>query len=140
MLKNEIKHLLNSAGKSDYRKMGVSFGILLLLIAGYCFYKEYFIAIYLGLGGCILLLSGLLIPILLKPLYNGWMALALTIGFFMSRILLALIFFFLFTPIGLIMRLLKKDPLDQKTDPSAVSYWIRRDKQKFDPEETERQF
>ena len=120
--------------------MGVSFGILMLLVAGYCFYEGYAIALYLGLGGIVLLLSGLLSPNLLKPFYNGWMVVALTIGFFMSRILLSLIFFLIFTPVGLVFRLLKKDPLARKADPTANSYWIKRDENQNDPEDAERQF
>jgi hypothetical protein len=140
MLLNEIKHTIGAAGRSDYRKMGVSFGILLLLIAGYCFNKDYSASLYIGQLGVVLLLSGLLFPSLLKPFYNGWMALALSIGYIMSRILLSLIFFLIFTPVGLVMRLLSKDPLSEKYDHSASSYWIKREKQDFDPKEAERQF
>ena len=140
MLINEIKHTINSAGKSDYRKMGISFGILMLLFAGYCFYRGYAIVLYVGLGGIALLLSGLLYPKMLKPLYNSWMIVALTIGFVMSRILLAVLFYLVFTPVGLFMRMLNKDPLDRKSDPSVDSYWVRRNKEIYDPGDAERQF
>jgi hypothetical protein len=140
LLLNEIKHTLRGAGRSDYRKLGVSFGILLLLIAGYCWYREFASTLYVILAGILLILMGILLPNLLKPLYNGWMSLALAIGYLMSRILLTLIFYLVFTPVGLMMRLLKKDPLERKADPSAESYWVKRDKRKFDPKEAERQF
>jgi hypothetical protein len=140
MLLNEIKYTLHAAGRSDYRKLGVSFAILLLLISGYCWYREFASMIYFVLAGALLLVTGILLPNLLKPLYNGWMSLALVIGYFMSRVLLTLIFYLIFTPVGLIMRLLKKDPLDRKADPDAGSYWIRREKQAFDPKDIERQF
>ena len=112
----------------------------MLLFAGYCFYRGYAIVLYVGLGGIALLLSGLLYPKMLKPLYNSWMIIALTIGFVMSRILLAVLFYLVFTPVGLFMRMLNKDPLDRKSDPSVDSYWVRRNKEIYDPGDAERQF
>ena len=140
MLLQEIKHTLNSAGRSDYRKLGISLGILLLLIAGYCWYRTFASTVYFALAGALLMLIGIVMPKLLKPLYNGWMALALVIGYIMSRILLTLIFFLVFTPVGLLLRLLKKDPLDRQSDPSADSYWIKREERESNPTDAERQF
>jgi hypothetical protein len=53
-------------------------------------------------------------------------------------VLLAVIFLLVFTPVGIALRLLGKDPLDRKLDPGASSYWIER--QPKDPKRVERQF
>ena len=63
------------------------------------------------------------------------MALAVLMGFIMTRILLTLIFVLLFIPTGLLMRLFGRDPLRRKLDPDAKSYWIRK---QYDPESRER--
>lgn len=50
----------------------------------------------------------------LIPLYRGWMLFGGVMGHLNSRLILGVIFFVLFTPIGLLMRLFGKDPLGLK--------------------------
>jgi hypothetical protein len=68
------------------------------------------------------------------------MALAFTLGFVMSNVILALFFFLAVTPIGLLARLLQKDFLAQKWDKQAASYWIQCAKGTRAAENYERQF
>jgi hypothetical protein len=70
---------------------------------------------------------GLLFPGLLRPVYVVWMALALPIGYTISHILLLLIYYAVLTPIALVLRLLRYDPLQRRRNPAASSYWITRD-------------
>ena len=53
-------------------------------------------------------------------------AVALPIGFVVSHVVMAALFFGLFMPIGLLFRLLGRDSLHRKSDPDASTYWIRR--------------
>jgi|SRR5271157_4718079 len=48
------------------------------------------------------------------------------IGFVVSHVVLALVYYLALTPIGLTMRLFRYDPLFRRFDPKAQSYWIRR--------------
>ena len=84
--------------------------------------------IFLGIGA-VILLAGLVWPKSLALLYKAWMALALVLGFIMSHIILALVYYIVLTPIGLFMRILGKDPLTLRFDPKADSYWIKRAKE-----------
>lgn len=61
-----------------------------------------------------------------RALYRGWMFAALPIGWTISHILLGMVYFLVFTPIGLVMRLLGKDPMERRFEPSAPTYWIKR--------------
>ena len=63
----------------------------------------------------------LLVPTGLKSIYYGWMFIALIIGWINTRILLALVFYLVITPTGLIMRLLGKQPM-QRFHSSVTSY------------------
>lgn len=56
------------------------------------------------------------------PGYWLWMGVAFVLGNIMSRVLLTLIYFLVFTPIGLFRRLLGKDPLSLSR-PEGSSYW-----------------
>ena len=70
--------------------------------------------------------AGLLVPALARPVYIVMMAVALPIGMVVSSLLMTLIFFVVMTPIGLLLRLLGKDSMRLKFDPSATTYWIKR--------------
>jgi Saxitoxin biosynthesis operon protein SxtJ len=68
-------------------------------------------------------LAGLTRPEWVRLIYVGWMILAFPIGWTVSQVMLALMFFGLFTPIGLVFRLIGRDAL-QRTRPSGrESYW-----------------
>jgi len=66
---------------------------------------------------------GLLWPQLMRPVYVGWMVLAFPIGWTVSQATLALIFYGLFTPIGLLFRLIGRDPLHRVHRPGLETYW-----------------
>ena len=66
---------------------------------------------------------GLLRPGWIRPIYVGWMVLAFPIGWTVSQVMLALMFYGLFTPIGLLFRLLGRDPLHRTRRPGVESYW-----------------
>ena len=62
-----------------------------------------------------------------KPIYLGWIYLAYPIGWVVSHTAMAVIYYLVFTPIGLIMRLLGRDPMERRLDRSAASYWVEHD-------------
>ena len=55
-----------------------------------------------------------------------WSKLGILLGMIISPIVLFIIFIFLVTPIGLFMRLIGKDLLNEKTSKKISSYWIKR--------------
>ena len=134
----EIKHI--KAGKKDLRSFGVMIGIIFLLIAGFLIYKDkesfqmllYIAGSFIGLG--------LLIPILLKPIYILWMAFAIILGWIMTRLILSLLFYVIITPIGVILKIIGKDSLELKKQSVKESYWNQRDKNLEKNQNYEKQF
>jgi hypothetical protein len=63
----------------------------------------------------------------LTPLNRAWMAFGELMGRVVSPIVLGLIFFGVFTPFALVMRLFGRDAMCRKWDPAAPSYWVKRD-------------
>ena len=59
-------------------------------------------------------------------LYRAWMALAYPIGWLVSHVLLGLIYFVVFSAIGLVFRAIGRDPLHRRFDRKASTYWIKR--------------
>ncbi len=75
-------------------------------------------ALAVGIG-----VPGLIAPKLVRPVFVGWMVLAFPIGWAVSHLILAVMFYGLFTPIGLLMRLFGRDPLSLRPGPPSDSYW-----------------
>ena len=76
-----------------------------------------------GIGAAVGLVC-LVAPVIARPLYYVWYALAACIGIVMANFIFVLLFFGIFTPIGLIMRLIGRDPLNLKWKKSAATHWI----------------
>ncbi|MGO4672530.1 SxtJ family membrane protein [Bosea sp. 2YAB26] len=64
---------------------------------------------------------------LLAPLNKLWTRFGLLLASVVNPIVLGLLFFVVFTPIGLLARLLGKDFLRLRRKPEVASYWVRRD-------------
>lgn len=69
-------------------------------------------------------MTGLLMPMILKPVYILWMKLALVLGWINTRIILGFIFYSLIMPVGWFMKMLGHDPLKLKLDKSSDSYRV----------------
>jgi len=134
----EIKNIKSE--KSDLRKFGIIVGIVLLIIAGFFFLKEKeSFQLFLTIG-TVLFVTGIVIPFTLKPIYWVWMVFSTILGWFMTRVILSLLFYVVFTPIGLIARLFGKQFLDLKQNHSQQSYWNMRTVEAFDTQNYEKQF
>ena len=134
----EIKNIKSE--KSDLRKFGIIVGIVLLIIAGFFFLKEKeSFQLFLTIG-TVLFVTGIVIPFTLKPIYWVWMVFSTILGWFMTRVILSLLFYVVFTPIGLIARLFGKQFLGLKMDRSKQSYWNVRKVEVFDTQNYEKQF
>jgi hypothetical protein len=107
---------------SDLRKFAWVFGGALVALAALFWYKGSPIYPYLAVPGALVALVGTVAPRILRGLYFVWMAVGL--GTIVTAIILTIVFVVAITPIGLVMRLLGKDPLNRELDPEAKSYWI----------------
>jgi hypothetical protein len=78
----------------------------------------FFAALALGLGPL-----GWFLPRALRPIYVGWMVLAFPIGWLVSKLMIALLFFGMITPLALLFRAIGRDPLRRLKRPATASYW-----------------
>ena len=76
-------------------------------------------------AGCLILalLAGLAWPRLIRPLYRCAMTGSFYVGQVMGRVLLAVVFLFVLTPLALLLRVAGKDLLRLRRDPRAETYW-----------------
>jgi hypothetical protein len=127
--------------KKDIRTFGIGLAVILAVIGSLLFYKHrqtnYF---WLYAVSGVLLVLALAAPNILAPIYKGWAKVANAIGWVNTRLLLALIYYLVFTPIGLLSRLLGKDLLDCKWQSQAKTYWISREGKTITNADYEKQF
>jgi hypothetical protein len=81
-------------------------------------------------------LAGCVFPELLRLVYVGMTYVAMPIGWVVSHVVLALVYYLVLTPTGLLMRLFGYDPMRRRFDPAAKTYWIPREQ----PEDVGRYF
>jgi len=106
------------------REFGLVVGGVLALLAGWWLYRDKFPALSLKVlaVGALLIVLGLLVPRSLVYPNKAWMLLAEALSYVSTRIILAVVFFLILTPIGLIKRAMGWDPLNRRAVPGD-SYW-----------------
>ena len=114
----------------------LGFGIIGLLI----FWRRGETGLILCGVGLALLLLGLIHPKLLSYPYKAWMRLSLILGFLMNHLILSLMYYFVFTPIGIVMRMLGKDFLFKQFNKNATTYWIKKEQKVYVKERYEKMF
>jgi len=76
--------------------------------------------------GSLLILLGSLVPTWLAPVHRGWMWVGHVLGWINTRIILGVIFCGLITPIGIVFRMLGKDPMRQSFSDTSSTYRVNR--------------
>ena len=110
---------------STNRSFGIVFFIVFFIIAIFPLKNDGDIRIWSLIISIIFLLLGLLNSKILTPLNSLWFKFGVLLGRVISPLIMGLIFFLVVTPIGLIMRMLRKDLLNLKFDNNR-SYWIKK--------------
>lgn len=80
----------------------------------------------------LLILPALAYPRSLKWPYRAWMAIGHVLAFVNTRIILGIIFFLLFTPVGSVMRLFGWDPMRRRTEQASETYRLVREPRSAD--------
>ncbi len=62
----------------------------------------------------------------LAPLNRAWMRFGELLHRIVSPIVLGVIFYGVFTPVGLVMRMARRDAMKRRFEPGAPTYWIER--------------
>jgi hypothetical protein len=85
------------------------------------------VEVVLAGSGLLLLGFGLLAPARLAPLNRAWTKLGLILFKVINPVVLGVIYMTTILPIGLLMRLMRRDLLHLKFDRQAASYWVIRE-------------
>jgi hypothetical protein len=130
---NPFKEINWKPSSTDLRKFAWSLVIGFPCIAVFFFVAKWIFSgalpaprffLMLGSVGAATGLVCLLVPLIARPLYYVWYALAACIGIVISNLLFALMYYGLFAPLGLFMRLMGRDALSLKFERGRATYWL----------------
>ena len=111
------------------RSFGVVFFIVFLLIAIYPLINSGELRIWSLIISLIFLILGLFDSKILYPLNKIWFKFGILLGKIISPFVMGIIFFFVVTPTGLLMKIFNKDLLNLKFNKNK-SYWIEKNEPK----------
>jgi len=76
---------------------------------------------------CFIGIIGWFRPHIMRPMYLTWMLAAWPIGWLISHVVIVVLFFGLFMPLGLLIRVFGRDPLGLRFQPETASYWTKKE-------------
>ncbi|HTY22506.1 MAG TPA: SxtJ family membrane protein [Desulfomonilaceae bacterium] len=140
-IREEIRAALREPSSRDLNILALLFLVIPGLIGIYLVFRKGSGAGYVWMVLAVALCLARLVRPLFRVIYDVWLGFSVVLGYFVSRVLLTIIFFIVITPTGLIMKLVGKDPMDRKWEPDASSYWTpRQEESSTDLERYKKQF
>ncbi len=111
--------------EAGYRSFGITFACILLILFGgllpWLFSHQW--PLWPWILALILVATALLKPNALWWIYKPWMIFGQVMGKINTQIILSLAFFAMITPIAIVFKIGRKDPMNRKFSPDAMSYW-----------------
>jgi hypothetical protein len=111
--------------KKDLRIFSVAMLAFLAFVGWVVWHKTGSAAAGAGVAaaGIAFALLGLSAPRAVRPVFVVLMVINYPIGWVVTHVVMALIFYVVVTPLGVIMRLCGRDPMERRFDPNAKTYW-----------------
>ena len=116
---------MRTENKSTNRSFGIVFFIVFLIISLWPLLNNDQIRYWALFVSILFFLLGIINSKLLTPLNQTWFKFGLFLGKIISPFVMGIIFFLVVTPIGLLMRIIKKDLLNLRFNKNK-SYWIEK--------------
>ena len=121
------------------RSFGTLFVVVFAIIGGWLWWRGGAAQWWFTASGLTLVVT-LVAPNALTPFNRAWMKLAEVLNRIVSPLVLGVMFYGMFAPMGWVMRLAGRDALRRRFEPEARSYWIERDPPGPDPTGLPNQF
>ena len=110
--------------KKELRKFGLMTGLILVALFGLAlpWLKHRHIPLWPWLTMAILWIFALFLPKKLNGFYRLWMKVGAVLGRVNSRIILGIVFYSVITPMALVMRIFRQDPMARAINRNIKSY------------------
>lgn len=122
-----IDHVIPELDRKGLRDFGLTIGAAVVVIFGLFFpwVLDLQWPVWPWVIGALLWSLALIRPLWLRPIYRGWMRFGLLASRVMTPLVLGIVFFVMIWPMGLLMRLMGKDPMRRALDRNQKSYRVR---------------
>jgi len=119
-MKNKIEKL----DARGYRKFGLTTGAIVVVLFGALlpWLFEFAYPLWPWIFLAVFALIALVFPLALQPVYYLWMRFGLVMNWINTRLILGLLFYGIFLPVGLFFKLIGRDPMNRKFDKKMSSY------------------
>ena len=134
------KRVSTGLGQYELRRFGITVSVPLALLAVVGAWRNHTILpALLGLMAASIGGAAFLAPRALRRLRKLWMQGAEVLGWVNTRLMLSLVYFLVITPMGVVVRLVGRDPLNRRLKDRA-SYWVEKDQRPDDRRSMELRF
>jgi hypothetical protein len=123
---SDTMHSIPELDRNGLRKFGVTTGAIVAGLFGIFFpwlLKAGFV-LWPWVLFAVLAIWGLVAPMSLRPVYQGWMKFGLFMSRFTTPLIMGLVFFLAITPMALFMKLLARDPMQRKLEQDQETYRV----------------
>lgn len=121
-----MSHTDSTSGLPQLRRFGLLIALAIVIFFGLLLPWLWHRApsIWIWIVATIMAFMGLVVPSLLRPVFKIWMKLGSILGRVNGIIILSIVYYLLVLPMGLVVRLLSKNPLIRKFDRHSATYRI----------------
>ena len=116
---------MNEIKIGSNKSFGIVFFLVFLVISLYPLINNESLRYWSLVVSFVFLILGLFNSNILTPLNRLWFKFGILLGKFISPLIMGIIFFLVVTPIGILMKIFKKDLINLKFD-NSKSYWIEK--------------
>ena len=108
------------------RRFGLIFAMIFTVISLRHIFSSGLVQKWALFPAALFLIVAIFKPDLLKWFYTAWVKLGDILGYINSRIIMGILFFFLFVPLAAVLRCAGRDYLNRRIDKKSSSYWHKR--------------
>ena len=113
--------------EAELKKFGFVMALAFTLLAGVLFWRHGWAAPYVAMLPVFFLPAAVFAPNSLRAVEHYWMLFGEKMSIVMTFLILTVMYYVLITPLGVILRLMGKDLLSLKLEPTASTYWEKTD-------------
>lgn len=113
--------------RSELRRFGSALALMLMILAALQLWRGGHLAVVIAASlGLLFLILALFLPAAVFPVYWSAVRAGRILGWINTKLILAIIYYGMFTPVALVMKLIKRDPLKRGFKFEAETYWIEK--------------
>jgi hypothetical protein len=126
-IKKIARHMPEPTSAKQLRSFGLIVGGVFFLMGVFPLVRGHELRLWAVVVGGLFILPALVVPKTLRYPFRIWMLIGHCLGWVNTRIIMTILFYVMFTPVALLMRLMKRDAMTRGFDKRVETYRTRKD-------------